>query len=54
MLDLYAITSLATSDSVCSRGMPRQGWLSPGKVYSQELLVCPLLVGLVTDIGDVD
>lgn len=55
MLYLDAITSLTKfCDLVCSWGMPRQGWLSPGRIYSQELLVRPLLVGLVTDIGDID
>lgn len=55
MLELDAVTRLTKlCDLVWSWGTPRQGWLSPGRVYSQELLVRPFLVGLVTDVGDID
>lgn len=55
MLELDALTHLAKlCDLVRPWGMPRQGWQSLGRGYSQELLVCPFLVGLVTDIGDID
>lgn len=52
---MNALTHLAQlGDLVWPWGMPRPGWLSPGRVYSQELLVRPFLVGLVTDVGDID
>lgn len=55
MLESDALTHLAKlCDLVWPWGMPRQGWLNPGRVYSQELLVCPFLVGLVTDVSDID
>lgn len=55
MLELDALTRLAKlCDLVCPLGNAQARMADPGRPYSQELFVCPFLVGLVTDVGDID